>query len=270
MIKLVAIDIDGTLVNEEKIMTEKVKHAIHQAIDQGMKIVLCTGRPFEGIRPYLNELNFKDENDFVISQNGARITQNSTGEVIDEQSLRLDELQEVISYVENFSLDICVLNEEHFYVLTDDINEHLREQSRLLNMELEIVTSKHFDHDSCMLKVVCHAEKDILDDFEAQLTPEMREKYYIVRSEDFFVEIMVKNVNKGTALTTLADHLEIQMSEVAAIGDGENDYEMIEAAGLGIVMDNGTERVKGIANEITLSNVEDGVAHAFEKWILNQ
>lgn len=270
MIKLVAIDIDGTLVNEEKIMTEKVKYAVHEAVDQDIKIVLCTGRPFEGIRPYLDELGFKDENDFVISQNGARIIQNNTEKVIDEQCLKLDELQEILSFVGKFPLQVCALNEDHFYVLSDDITENLKEQSRILNMELEIVTPEHFDHDSCILKVGCLAEKDVLDHFETHLSKEMREKYYIVRSENNFIEFLVRNVNKGTALTRLADHLEIRMSEVAAIGDGENDYEMIEAAGLGIVMDNGRERVKGIANEITLSNEEDGVAHAFEKWILNQ
>ena len=80
------------------------------------------------------------------------------------------------------------------------------------------------------------------------------------------MEVMEKNSNKGTALIKLADHLGIAMEEVMALGDGENDYEMIQVAGLGVVMSNGTDNLKSIANEITLSNEEDGVAHAIEKW----
>ena len=270
MIKLVAIDIDGTLVNEEKIMTRKVNKAVHEAIDQGIKVVLCTGRPIEGIHPYLNQLDFKDENDYVISQNGACIIQTSTMEIINERSLKLDEVLELVQFMEKFPLTICALNEEHFYVLTDQISEPLKEESRVVNMELEIVSEEFFDEDSAILKVCCLGSKEQLDDFEEQLPLEMREKYYVVRSQPYFIEIMVKDTNKGTALKKLAEHLNLSMDEVMAIGDGENDYEMIEAAGLGVVMENGTERLKGIANEMTLSNEEDGVAHAFEKWVLNQ
>lgn len=270
MIKLVAIDIDGTLVNEDKVMSDKVSTVIHEAIDQGIKIVLCTGRPIEGIHPYLDKLNFKDENDYVISQNGACITQTNTMEVIEERFLKVEELQEIFQFSKEYPPIICALNEKHFYVLSDNITEQLKEESRILNMELEIVTPEVFDEDSRILKVVCLAEKDVLDEFEEKIPQEMRDRYYMVRSQKDLLEIMVKDTNKGTALKKLADHLGLSMEEVMAIGDGENDYEMIEAAGLGIVMENGTDRVKGIANEITLSNEEDGVAHAFEKWVLNQ
>lgn len=270
MIKLVAIDIDGTLVNEEKIMTRKVNKAVHEAIDQGIKVVLCTGRPIEGIHPYLDQLDFKDENDYVISQNGACITQTSTMEIINERSLRLDEVQELLKFTRDFPVTVCALNEEHFFVVSDQIPEKMKEESRIVNMEIEIVSEEFFDEESRILKVCCLSSKEKLDNFEKYITSEMREKYYIVRSQSYFIEIMVKDTNKGTALEKLAEHLNLRMDEVMAIGDGENDYEMIEAAGLGVVMENGTKRLKGIANEMTLSNEEDGVAHAFEKWVLNQ
>ena len=97
----------------------------------------------------------------------------------------------------------------------------------------------------------------------------MREDFSVVRSQVYLLEIAAKGVDKGTALKQLAQDLGFEREEVMAIGDGNNDYEMIEAAGLGVVMANGTERLKSIADELTLSNIEDGVAHAIEKFVLN-
>ncbi|WP_373737107.1 HAD-IIB family hydrolase, partial [Jeotgalibaca porci] len=103
---------------------------------------------------------------------------------------------------------------------------------------------------------------------EAALPAEFYEAFSIARSQNYLLEIGAKNVNKGTALLKLAEDLGIARDEVMAIGDGNNDYDMIQAAGLGVVMENGTERLKGIAKEMTLSNENDGVAHALEKFVL--
>ncbi|MDE1548188.1 Cof-type HAD-IIB family hydrolase [Jeotgalibaca caeni] len=273
MIKLVAIDIDGTLVNEQKVLTQRVQDAIHQAIDQGVKIVLCTGRPIEGIRPYLDQLGFADEEDYVISQNGAAITRVDTMEVVDHVPLSLEEVTELYEFGKNYPADICLLNEERFYMVLPygaepRIEEDLIDEGRTINMEVEIIHLDHLDEKEEILKMVYFGDPNEVDVVEQAMSPEWHDRYYIVRSQDYLIEVMVKDTNKGTALKKLADHLGFSMDEVMAIGDGENDYEMIEAAGLGVVMENGTERLKGIANELTLSNEADGVAHAFRKWVL--
>lgn len=273
MIKLVAIDIDGTLVNEEKVVTKNVHEAIQRAIDQGVKIVLCTGRPIEGIRPYLEELGLQNEEDYVISHNGACITRTDTNEVVVDVPMKLEDIKELYEFGKNYPPDICVLNEEHFYMIfpkgTDpDIDESLIDESNTINMNLETISIEELTEESHLLKLLYFGEKEEVNVIEQALPEEYRDRFYVVRSQEYLIEVMVQNTNKGTALEKLADHLGFTMDEVMAIGDGENDYEMIEAAGLGVVMDNGTHRLKGIANEITLSNEKDGVAHAFEKWVL--
>lgn len=272
MIKLVAIDIDGTLVNEEKVVTPKVHQAIQTAIDQGVKIVLCTGRPMEGIRPYLEELGLQNEEDYVISHNGACITRTDSHEVVEEVPLQLADLRELYEFGKNFPADICTLNEEDFLLLVEDpqtasISKRMSDESDTVNMKLDLVTIDDLNEQSQLLKLLYVGAKEELDVIEAAFPADYRDRFYIVRSQDFLIEIMVKGTNKGTALEKLAKHLGFTMDEVMAIGDGENDYEMIHAAGLGVVMANGTKRLLTIANQVTLSNQEDGVAHAFEKWV---
>ncbi|WP_373755851.1 HAD family hydrolase, partial [Jeotgalibaca porci] len=109
MIKLVAIDIDGTLVNEEKIMTAKVKEAIHAAMDQGVKIVLCTGRPIMGIKPYLDELGIYKEDDFVISQNGAVITRTDTREIIEVWPFEKEMIETIYAFGKDFSAEFLLM-----------------------------------------------------------------------------------------------------------------------------------------------------------------
>lgn len=271
MIKLVAIDIDGTLVNEKKMMTEPVQQAIRQAAEQGVKMVLCTGRPIQGIQPYMDELGFFDKKEeFAISHNGACITRTDTLEVVDDVALSSDELREIYAFSKNYPPLFTIMNEERFIAVGGEVTPVARNEARVVNMELEEAELDDVVEKDRFLKVVYIGTENDLDVLESVMPAELRERYYVVRSQTYLLEIMVKGTNKGTALRKLAEHLGFTMDEVMAIGDGENDYEMIHAAGIGIGMENGTERVKSIANDITLSNEADGVAHALEKWVLNQ
>lgn len=271
MIKLVAIDIDGTLVNEQKIMTERVQTAIRQAAEQGVKIVLCTGRPISGIQPYMEELGFFSEREeFAISHNGACITRTDTLEVVHDVALSGDDLREIYAFSKNYPPLLTAMNEERFIAVGKEATPVAQNEARIINMELEEEELEAIADKERILKIVYIGTENDLDVLESVMPAEMREKFYVVRSQTYLLEVMVKGTNKGTALHKLAEHLGLSLDEVMAIGDGENDYEMIHAAGIGVVMENGTERVKSIANDITLSNEADGVAHALEKWVLNQ
>lgn len=271
MIKLVAIDIDGTLVNEEKIMTEKVKNTIHKAMDQGIKIVICTGRPIEGIKPYLEELGMFKEDDFVISQNGAVITRTDTGEIIEMWPFENESIKELYAFGKDFSADFLIMNEEHFYLITSDeetvaIRPALQGEGETVRMVVETTTLANLKGD--YVKALFFGDTAEIDEVEAALPAEFRQLFSVTRSQDYLLEMGAKGINKGTALMKLAEDLGIKRDEVMAIGDGNNDYEMIQAAGLGVVMENGTDYLKSVAKEMTLSNENDGVAHALEKFVL--
>lgn len=271
MIKLVAIDIDGTLVNEQKIMTDKVKKTIHAAMDQGVKIVLCTGRPIEGIKPYLEELQMFQEDDFVISNNGAVITRTDTGEIMESWSFVKEELEELYAFGKDFAADFLIMNEEHFILIKPDegevtIRPKLVWEGDTIRMALETATIDQIEGD--FVKALFLGTTEEVDEVETAFPENLRENYSITRSQTYLLEIAAKGVNKGSSLMKLAEDLGFSREEVMAIGDGNNDYDMIQAAGLGVVMENGTDYLKSVANALTLSNENDGVAHALEKYVL--
>jgi len=266
MIKMIAIDIDGTLVNGEKVMTKRVKDTIKEAMQKGIKIVLCTGRPPAGIKPYADELGFEKGEDYIIAQNGAYIIQTDTKEVIYKRTMTLPEVQKLYEFGKGFAAGTLLVTEFNYFSLEDEITESMMYDAKLVHMPITIMDPKDLSEEMNLMKILYIGKEREVDVIDSAIPEHFRDDYYVVRSQDYLVEVMAKDTNKGIALAKLADHLGIRIEEVMALGDGENDYEMIQAAGLGVVMSNGTDNLKSIANEITLSNEEDGVAHAIEKW----
>ena len=270
MIKMIAIDIDGTLVNGEKVMTERVKNTIKEAMRRGIKIVLCTGRPPAGIKPYADELGFETGEDYIIAQNGAYIIRTDTKEVVYKKTLSLPEVQELYEFGKGFAAGTLLVTEFHYYSLEDVITETMLMDAKLVNMEINVLDPNEMTEEMNFMKILYIGEESDVDVIDSAVPDRIRDNYYVVRSQKYLVEVMANDTNKGIALTKLAEKLGIPIEEVMALGDGENDYEMIQAAGLGVVMSNGTDNLKSIANEITLSNEEDGVAHAIEKWAFTE
>lgn len=120
-----------------------------------------------------------------------------------------------------------------------------------------------------LLKVMMIDEPAVLDQAIARIPAEVKEKYTVLKSAPYFLEILDKSVTKGTGVKSLADALNIKPEEVMAIGDQENDIAMLEYAGMGVAMDNAIPSVKEVANFVTKTNLEDGVAYAIEKFVLN-
>ncbi|WP_373762708.1 Cof-type HAD-IIB family hydrolase, partial [Jeotgalibaca porci] len=232
MIKLVAIDIDGTLVNEKKIMTAKVKQTIHKAMDHGVKIVLCTGRPIAGIMPYLEELEMFKEDDFVISQNGAVITRTDTREIIEVWPFEKEMIETLYAFGKDFSAEFLLMNEEHFYMVTPDekaahIRPELQGEGKTVRMPVELTSLAKLEGE--YVKTMFFGNSAEIDEVEAALPAEFYEAFSIARSQNYLLEIGAKNVNKGTALLKLAEDLGLTRDKVMAIGDGNNDYDMIQA-----------------------------------------
>jgi HAD superfamily hydrolase (TIGR01484 family) len=208
MIKMIAIDIDGTLVNGQKVMTQKVKETIQEAMRRGIKIVLCTGRPPAGIKPYADELGFGEHEDYIIAQNGAYILRADTDETVYKKTLTLAEVQEIYEFGKGFSAGTLLVGEHHYYSLEDEVTESMQKDAthrQRGHQRIGSHSSKRrdgFDEDPLHRRAerggchrIGHPRSRCVNDF------------YIVRSQDFLVEVMEKSSNKGTALTKLADHL---------------------------------------------------------------
>lgn len=266
MYKVIALDMDGTLLNSKKEVSEKTKEALKKAQNKGVKVVLASGRPIDGLKKYLNELDLMKENEYVLSYNGCLVQETKSGEIIHEVGLTGKDLH----YIYNLSLELNV-NIHAFSskmgLITPKISKYTQVEADLNGIDITIIDFMKIHEDEHIVKIMLIDEEDILDEAISKLPKEAYEKYNIVKSTPYFLEIINKEGNKGEGLKALVDHLKINKDEVIAVGDAGNDKDMIEYAGLGVAMANATEEIKNISQYITSSNNDDGIAKLINKFI---
>ncbi|MEK6189477.1 MAG: Cof-type HAD-IIB family hydrolase [Carnobacterium alterfunditum] len=268
MIKLIAIDMDGTLLNEHHLVTDKVKKAIKEASDAGIKIVLCTGRPVQAVYEYLKELEMpQDEEDYVISLNGTVVQKTTTWEIVYSHELDHKHLVAAEQLSRSFEMNFTYFDENNYYY-TGEPTEMMRYDVNLLGMEAKHLPIKEIPKEMKVFKAMYVAEATELDRLSASLPSFISENFYPIRSLSYVLELLPQKANKGEALTGLAEKLGFSMDEVMAIGDGENDLDMMKVAGTSIAMGNAVDSIMESATHVTKSNQEDGVAHAIYEWAL--
>lgn len=267
MYKLVAIDIDGTLLNDNKELTKETKRAINVATKLGVKVVITTGRIIQSVKELIEELGLEGEEEYVIANNGCTIYNTKDYSLVYEKSLKDKNLKEVYKKYKRKEtvIEVHTLNG----ILTEDISEHEHQINRYPDME---VLQKDFQKDKIedqkLVKILVKGDERYIEELTKVVPRELHEKYAVVRSLDHLLEFMYKGSSKAKGLEVLGEILGIKREEIIAIGDGINDLEMIEYAGLGVAMGNAKEEVKKAANFITKSNEENGVAYTIEKFIL--
>ncbi|MEG1409590.1 MAG: sugar-phosphatase [Terrisporobacter sp.] len=268
--KLIALDIDGTLINSYHQLTEVVKDSIAKAKNKGVKVVLCTGRPLKGVESFLEELNLKEEGDYAATFNGALVQDTFSKDPISHLTLNYNDL------VDLYNLSVKVGSRSHFYdtktlyTFNKDISDYTVLESNLTGAHLNVTSLSDVPNDIAMSKFMMIDHPEILDECVKKIPAEYYDKYTIVRSTPFFLEFLNPQANKGAGIGLLAHELGIKQDEIICVGDAGNDKHMIEYAGLGVAMGNATEDIKDLADYITLSNDDDGVAHVINKFILNE
>ncbi|MDU4859424.1 MAG: sugar-phosphatase [Terrisporobacter othiniensis] len=268
--KLIALDIDGTLINSSHQLTEGVKKSIKKAKEKGVKVVLCTGRPLKGVEKFIDELSLKEEGDYAATFNGALVQDTFTENPVSHLTLKYEDL------VDLYNLSLEVGSRSHFYdtktiyTFNKDISDYTVFECHLTGVHLNVTTLDEAPKDIAMSKFMMVDHPEILDECIKKIPKEYYEKYTIVRSTPSFLEFLNPNANKGNGISLLAQELGIKKDEIICVGDAENDKHMIEYAGLGVAMGNATGEIKDLADYITLSNDEDGVAHVINKFILEE
>lgn len=267
-IKLVAIDIDGTLLNSASQLTTGVKEALQKAKEKGVYIVLCTGRPLPGVKEYLNTLDLLSADDYVITYNGSLVQNVATQQTVFSANLTKSDYLKVNYMAQKLGVHLHVSGVDSIFTANRNISPYTVHESALVHMPIKYRTSDEMVHnDYDMIKMMMIDEPEILDHAITQLPLDFKEQYTIVKSAPFYLEILHKGANKGIALAKLAEHLNIKQAEVMAIGDNENDMAMLEYAGIGVAMQNAVEKTKAVADYVTTaSNDEDGVKEAIEKF----
>ena len=265
MYKLIAIDMDGTLLKEDKTISIKTKEAIKMATDKGAKVVLASGRPIIGLEPYLKELGLDTEDDYVMSFNGSLVQNSRTKEIVFESALKGTDLKSLYALSKELGVNIHAFDTKG--CITPVMSKYTEVEGKLNHIEVGIVDFNEVSDDEDIIKIMFVDPQEKLEEAIKKLPADIYDKYTVVRSSPFFLEFLNKESNKGVGVAALANHLGINKKEVICMGDAGNDLAMIEYAGMGVAMANAFDEVKKAANFITLSNEEDGVAFAINKFV---
>lgn len=268
-IKLVAIDLDGTLLNDHHEINQPVIDVIKTARKAGVYVVLSTGRPLSGTRDQLDALGLTNIDDYIITYNGALVLNTNTWEIVAEHGLTRENYLEIDHLARLLGVHLHLADKNEMYTSNRDISPYTILESYLVNMPLHYRTPEEIAARNILpIKMMMIDDPEILSEAYKKIPTEYFKKYTLVRSTPYFLEVLNPNASKGIALKELSEHLGIQQSEVMAIGDAENDLSMIEFAGTGIAMGNASESVKAAADYTVATNLEDGVKEAFERWVL--
>lgn len=265
MYKLIAIDMDGTLLNKDEMISERNKYAIERVRNKGIKVVIASGRPIHGLEAYLKELKLVSDEDYVMSYNGGMIQKVETKEVLVKNVLRGQDLHDLYKVAKQLNVNIHAFSDRG--CITPKINTYSELEGRMNGIPVYEINYDEVKVDEEIIKVMFIDDEEIIDRVIKDLPEELYKKYNIVRSMPFFLEFLSKESGKGQGIKRLINHLGIRKEEVICIGDAGNDIDMLKFAGVGIAMGNALEEVKQIADYVTKSNQEDGVAYAIEKFV---
>lgn len=268
--KLLVLDVDGTLLNNEKEISKRTLAALLKVQHMGIRIVLASGRPTSGIMPFAKALELGNFGGYILSYNGCQVIKADTGEVMFERRIN----PEQIPYLEKKSRKngFSIFTYHDDYILTDNADDlHIRKEAWLNHLKImeepEFSIAIDFAPCKCVL---------VSDDYEALRGLENHWKRRLAGvldvfpSEPYFLEVVPCGVDKANTLALLMDQLGVKREEVIAIGDGVADVTMLQLAGKSVAMGHAPDSVKICADYVTASNDEDGVAQAVEKLILSE
>lgn len=264
--KLIVLDLDGTLTNSKKEITSRNRETLIRAQEQGVRLVLASGRPTYGIVPLANELRMNEFGGFILSYNGGEISNWETGEMIYENVLPNDVVPVLYECAKTHQLSI--LTYDGAEIITENSKDpYVLKEAFLNKMAVRETNDFLTDITLPVAKCLIVGDADKLIPLESELCIRLQGRINVFRSEPYFLELVPQGIDKALSLEVLLNELGVQREEIIAIGDGFNDLSMIKFAGLGIAMANAQEPVKKAADYITLSNDEDGVAEAIDKFL---
>lgn len=267
MYKLIALDMDGTLLTPEGRISPRTQAAITAARARGVTVVLTSGRPLEGMTAYLAELGLTGQDDYVICYNGALVQQVAEQRIIRSQLLTGSDASAIAHLASELGVNVHGFSVSRG-LISPRVSPYTEHESRLIKMPINLVDFATLPADEQIMKVMMIDPEPLLSRAIARLPAELYERYTVVRSSPYFLEFMNKRSNKGTGVAALAEHLGLTAAQVIAVGDAGNDRHMIEYAGLGVAMGNATDEIKALARHTTSRNDEDGVARVIEEFIL--
>ena len=263
-IKLVAVDMDDTLLDGTLQVSPRTCEAIRRAQEQGVVVTIATGRMFTSALPFAKQLNIQAP---LITYNGGMVRYPISKEMVFHKTIAADVAGKIVELFRERGWYLQSYMNDELYVV--ERCEKARSYEKLANIEAVVVGADFYSMVHEPTKMLSLGEPDEIQQIQKIVNGSFGNKVFATTSKATFLELTHPSVNKGHALAVLAAKLNIKREEVMAIGDSNNDYPMIEYAGFGVAMGNASERVKNIAQAVTAHNNAHGVAEAIEKYVLS-
>lgn len=268
--KILFLDLDGTLLNDEKKITEENLMAIEKAIDAGHAVVVTTGRPKGGISEQIKALKMDRPGCYAIAANGATIYNTHTGEIIYESGVPREHLR--YAFEQAYQYGVFPQTYTRDAVLAEKDTPELQYYCKLVKMPYEIVedVTSRLEYDPIKMLFIHLDDRSKLEAFRAHVEPWYQERQLeVFFSSDRHLEFMPQGVNKGAGVRFLSEYLGVSYENTLAAGDAENDISMLQAVATPCVMINARPEMYQYGKYITTKdNNHSGVAEIIEKFML--
>lgn len=261
--KLMAVDMDGTLLNPNSIITDYTADVVRQAVGKGLIFTLCTGRPLQGVRKYVQQLQLDCP---VITYNGAVIVHSTTGEILFSQNMDCNEARRIYEIAIEKGTMFIIWSDNRLYA--SEISEKTAFYEEITSAKATLIDDFESILEKGITKMLWYDEPDILEEWMEGLHKEGFNETTFTKSRAYFLEFFSAKTSKAVAMKKLGEYYGIDAEDMIAVGDQTNDLPMIKYAGLGVAMGNAVDRVKQAADYITDTNSNEGVAKAIEKFVL--
>ena len=274
MIKCIITDIDQTLTDAEMKLTSRTLEVAGKARAQGIQIVLCSGRPFPGMRDYLEALGLNQRAYCSVGFNGGVLYENGTGTVLRAAFFEPETLREIVAELRRVNVNFHLESPSSIVTGLNPVKHYTVRDSFITNMPLEVAKFEALLKRSDICKIMIADKPETLDSLV--LPERLKTKAKFVRSRPYYLEVVPLTVHKGLGVEAVAARYQLKKAEILGVGDGLNDLELLEASGMKVAMENGADALKQIADVIAPPHDQDGFARLLEAllrgddWILSK
>ncbi len=262
MIKCIITDIDQTLTDAGMKLTPRTLEAVGKARAQGIHIVLCSCRPFPGMRGYLEALGLNQRACCSVGFNGGVLYENGSGTVLQATFFEPEILREIVAELRRMNVNFHLESPISIVTGLNPIGHYTVRDSFITNMPLEVAKFEALLKRSDICKIMIADKPEMLDSLV--LPGKLKTKAKFVRSRPYYLEVVPLNVHKGLGVEAVAARYQLKKAEILGVGDGLNDLELLVASGMKVAMENGADALKQIADVIAPPHDQDGFARLLE------
>ena len=263
---LIALDMDGTLCNDDKVIPQENLDAIRELQEQGKTVVVATGRPESGIMPFIEALQLEKFGGYVMSYNGCRIYDVKNKKTVFNKLFDRKYISKVLDIVNKSSITVTSPIDDRI-VAGSALNDYSYAEAEIVKLPFHF-RDDFLSWDLEMNKLLLIDRPEVIAEYYPILRDKFEPELHVFLSEPIFMEITPSGINKGNGLRELEKITGIRIKNMIAMGDSFNDIEMLETAGLGVAMANCKKGVEVYADKVTVTNNECGVAKIIREFML--